>query len=102
MREKSYTWWREAVRNRMSHIMRRAVRYAMTVHHLTYNLSPILLVHYHVNQRLNRNVVHTTDFDANTVATIPLVFIAALFECRGCANLYGLALVNNSFISYVD
>ena len=44
------------------------------------NFSPILSGHYHVNQRLNRNIVHTPDFDANTVATVPLVFIAALCE----------------------
>jgi hypothetical protein len=65
----------------------RAVRYIMTHHNLTgvsiFNFSPNLSGHYHVNQRLKINVVHTPDVDGNTVTTVTLVFIAALFECRG-------------------
>lgn len=67
----------------------RAVRYVMTHHNLTFlQLSPILLSHYHVNQRLIRNVVHTLDFDVNTD-----VFIATSFECSGYANVYRKGLV---------
>ena len=74
-----------------------AVRYMVTRHDVTYSVrgvrffifSPILLVHYHYH-------VHTPEFDANTVTTVPFVFIAASFECRGRAHLYGLGRVYNN------
>ena len=61
-----------------------------------FNFSPKLSRHYHVIQWLNRNVVHTADCEANTIATVPLVFIAALFVCRSCANVYVMGLANSS------
>ena len=66
--------------------------------------SQTLLVHYHVTQRLNRNIANTPHFNATQSLPFPFVFIAASFECCGytkCVEIKSCAFWDGTTQTYI-